>query len=1193
MSSSPSKPQPGLSGLDSIASKSSLQPWMSQLPGPSQPSLPSQPSKSATGEGGVDWDLFATVLSRTARDHERRKRLTPRKGGSQSVNSTPVQHIGSQASAQPPRDEEDDDIPSADDSQFATYTRTESELGSDQSHPGSKGDEFEEHDTVGHELPEIDDSQFETIRPRAEEGDEEGLPSPTDPQFEETGRRHYEQEDDEDELPHPADSQFEEAERREDPGSQVEAAEFPDAADSQFEQTMRPQLPGKASQSQQTSEDEEKLNAAESQFEAAPEEDPDSLPEVADSQFERTQHPRRGTEDSAEMAAAEAVLGALSADEGEDEGDTTVQVQIERIEEEERDEEIEDDVEPEQPAQAAAKPDASPTPGPSAPAAPALSQIISPCVRRNRDDPTAFAPPDEADLTEAERRGEVPDVPEPRGILHGPRQRRPTITRSHKEVDVVVNEQEMEIDFDPPSDDFHQPEPRDSELSLDADEEPRDDERHDNEPVLDVDGDPFVDDASHEEFIRDTFSTSPQIPLRPQDPYLVDEDGLPLRPDSDYIVPPNWAPPKSRIHGKKAGQTFKYSRLNGRRAFFSEVESLLLWRTIQKVPMSVDNPVDVAAYFYGEFGLRSKALAWYNKQHMRSRLVTMCETRMNRGLLIEGRARMFLPPRYVVRQNYEDDKAAFWAAEQEQLAFKEEEEWGDEREEEVDELVDEIKEEEEDEPPPKRRHLQRTPECHPILERRMPVNRAYVEIPVRRLRQQNAERARSISVRLRDPGNDDAPRNAPSQSPNAAGRRRDATSRSRRDTDAESDSDAMLRYHRRRATDFAHVPPFYVPQPPTSPPSSPEPSTPEPLRRRQSAPGRMRKARPRPSQRTVFDEIMEEGEEEDEEDELLDQRAEEQPEEVEEDELMEEGDELPEEVDELQDSDEELPPDLESEEEFRAPPPKAASTRPLGSPEPGSSPARKGESAANRRSSSAPEPDSHNNAPQATSPLSEQSRTRSPSLRCLTRSTQVTYKRRHYTYIQAEGAAVQDEDGAEEEVDDDEKGADAEDDGDEDEEDDQGQGRPRMSSQAAASVWSGRTRRRGPKSAASMAPEAQKGASTRQTRQTSRTLGLTSGPSRPSAKNAPASLQTRKGKGKGKVNAKQRAAASDEDDDVDMQDGDEAQDGEEAQAGEEAQDEEEAQAGDEKEQETVGETLAASRAVRREVIRQKVLRDEM
>jgi hypothetical protein len=358
---------------------------------------------------------------------------------------------------------------------------------------------------------------------------------------------------------------------------------------------------------------------------------------------------------------------------------------------------------------------------------------------------------------------------------------------------------------------------------------------------------------------------------------MYDELGRPLEPNEDYIVPATWDPPKSRIHGKKAGKVYQYSRLDGRKVRFTGPESLLLWRAVQQAPMSVENPVDAAAYLYGEFGVRNHTLALYNKQHMRSRLVTMCETRVNRGLPIEGRARMFLPLKHPLRREYEEDKVAWRAEEAARLVrVKREEEELSDGYDEYDEFddgmgqldaqseVDRRSDEEEDDydepapPPPKRRRRERSE------PQRMPVNRAYVEIPVRR--------------RTRQP------------------------SEPRSDIERDSDSDDAPRYHRRRHADFAHVPAFDVPSPPAEVSSSPEP---EPERRRQSAPGRMRGARAGPSWRTANDEV---------EDPIVDF-----PDIQEEDEPAAEPE--PEPVDEIgeYDADVQLPPDLESEEEARSP----------------------------------------------------------------------------------------------------------------------------------------------------------------------------------------------------------------------------------------------------------------------------------
>ncbi|GMK59889.1 hypothetical protein CspeluHIS016_0901060 [Cutaneotrichosporon spelunceum] len=1153
---------------------------------PSEPLQPSQtsPFKTQDPSDGIDWDLFATVLSRTARDHERRKRLTPTKAS----QPTPTRANQVLLAPQPSEGEGGDDLPRSDDSQFSTYTRTESESGS------SDGEEGADED----DLPDSDDSQFETVRQQAVD---DGWPSPTDSQFEETRGEH--EDEDEDGLPDVTDSQFEETDRREELNSHAEVEEYPDAADSQFEQTVRVPLPG-VNPGQQTVGGDELDDAGSQAEESSMEEDEDSLPDPRDSQFERTQDPRRGSGDSAEMAATEAALGSFSEAEGE--GVMTakyveVDGRVEEVEEDERVEGAEEDERVEE-----VEEDAEMQPAPTQPAAsikpiPALSQVISSRVRRKRDDPTEFAPPDQEDLTEAERRAEVSDLPEPSGALHGPRQKRPTIITSQKinatasqkmvnhktshkvNVDVIeqagppepanggldadedleiLHEQANEMDtaFDPPHDDFYRPEPDLYEPPLDSDGDPHDDRRREV--------DPFIDEVVVDEPFRDDLAASPEPRFRPHDPYLVDDDGQPLGPKSEYVVPADWVPPTSRIHGKMDGKTYQYSRLDGRRVRFTEAESLLLWRTIQQVPMSVANPVDVAAYFYGEFGVYSKALAPYNKQHMRSRLVTMCETRVNRGLLIEGRARMFLPPRHTARQEYEEDKKDFRDAEKERLAVKEEEEWGD-RLEEVDESDRER--DEDDEPPRKRSRVERARKQR-IPERPMPVNRAYVEIPVRRLRQLNT--ARFLS---RDGGDDVRP------------------SPSLPDSDVDSDPGAVPRFYRRSAADFAHLPPFHVPEPPTSPVASqpiPQPtspltslppsrpvsppasssSSPEPPRhqstRRQSAPARMRGIRPPPSHRAVFDEIVEQSEDESE-DEIMDERAER------EDEIMDERAEQPEADDGLLDSDEELPTDLESEEgNRRSLSPHVASTSPLTALG-HSSPWARRASRANPRSSPA-EP---MYVRLATSQLSTPSRIRSPPARRVT-LLQVTYKqrqRRRYSYRQPERGVAGDEgrDEGDDEGDEPDDGGGDDDEGDgpdDDVEDERGveesedgnRHSDRKPSQQATSVWSGRMRRREPftvkrEQAAPPSTGPEQRASTSQTRQSSQ-LPRPASPSQATTENEPARWP---------LKGKQRAAATDADNNEDPHDG-EAQDGE-----------------------GMGETLVAAQAVRREIIRQKVLRGEM
>ncbi|CAK9785507.1 hypothetical protein CC85DRAFT_292777 [Cutaneotrichosporon oleaginosum] len=1065
-------PRPKPSGLRAQQPRQAKHRALESVPPPSQPlnalveaqplslSQPSQLSpesqEGANGSGSVDWDLFATVLSKTARDHERRKRLTPRKSQPNS-QTTPVRRPHTQDST-PQQQWEDDDLPSANDTQFAPYRESED-------FPSPSGSQF------GDALPAVDDSQFdETARPRRRaiplpetidedklEG-EDGLPEVDDSQFQETTRPHprrtpHSTENEEDQLPsrasvqvkeeegtprpkderfsvaefesyqedNPADFEEDDPDLRPERGLSDEADDIkeeddlPSPNDSQFEETTRIR-PERSVEDDEDDEDE-LSSPSDSQSKVVSREEElqdeeDSFPDPTDSQFEQTfareqpddellfdeaeslneqaEQPRQRQKtsgESAEIAATEAVLSTEAGEGDQQEEGETVMVQtpveqapdeqaqaavertrVERVEivaeqltervevvAEQLPERIEVDQampleRPESPVEGVVD---DPQPGSpeagavlTAPAAPQpippVPQLVSARVRRDRDDPTEFLPPDEEDLTEAERRGEVRQTPQPRGVLRGPRRPRrsrqtdvqslethvtqpePVVSEEHPLMEIDAYDVELqdarrdalEPDFDPPPDSFHRP-PR--HATRDAQHGARRDNERLNNSVPDED-------------INNPATAPLQVPSQrvPEDLYLVDERGRPLRPNEAYVVPPDWAPPRSVIHGQKNGHVYRYSRLNGRHMRWTVPESLLLWRTIQQVPMSVENPIDVVVYFYGEFGVRNQSLAWYNKQHMRSRLVTMCETRVNRKLPIELRARMFLPRSDPRRMEYEKDKVAYQAAEAERLAIKAEEssdeemmsdggrtddrdedDLGDENEfrGEADFRVEEdfrIEEEDEldDSPPPpqpKRRRVERDPHEREHMERverermpidraererdrervRKPVNRAYVEIPVRRRRQTVSSPAARDEDRSR------------------GSRRDDGTSRR-----AQRPEKNVLHFYRRKHADFAHLPPFDVPSPPQSatpseqelePESEPEPP------RRQSAPGRMRRARPRSSRRTAFDDLMEESDE-----------GEAQPE-------VEQAAERPESEDEIRGFSE--LPDLESEED-EAPPPR-------------------------------------------------------------------------------------------------------------------------------------------------------------------------------------------------------------------------------------------------------------------------------
>jgi hypothetical protein len=138
------------------------------------------------------------------------------------------------------------------------------------------------------------------------------------------------------------------------------------------------------------------------------------------------------------------------------------------------------------------------------------------------------------------------------------------------------------------------------------------------------------------------------------DLYTLDEDGGPLATDETYRIPPDHVPRQSRLHGQVAGQSSAYSRLSGKKRW-TEDQALLLYRTLQKVPLDVAYPLRVVWYLHGEHGAISQRLEDFNPQHMKDKIVTILRTRTNNRLSVEGRARMYLPKEDVRRQAYDQE----------------------------------------------------------------------------------------------------------------------------------------------------------------------------------------------------------------------------------------------------------------------------------------------------------------------------------------------------------------------------------------------------------------------------------------------------------------------------------------------------------------------------------------------------------
>jgi len=141
-----------------------------------------------------------------------------------------------------------------------------------------------------------------------------------------------------------------------------------------------------------------------------------------------------------------------------------------------------------------------------------------------------------------------------------------------------------------------------------------------------------------------------QAPIRtptrspePVDFFLFDEDGSPLEPDPAYRIPPYHRPLPSMLHGRKDNQTSQYTRMSGKRKWTMD-EQVLLYRTIQKVPLDEPSPLQVVWYLHGEYGKLSNDLEDFNVQHMKDKMKTVVQVRYNNHRLIEGRARFWLPP---------------------------------------------------------------------------------------------------------------------------------------------------------------------------------------------------------------------------------------------------------------------------------------------------------------------------------------------------------------------------------------------------------------------------------------------------------------------------------------------------------------------------------------------------------------------
>ncbi|WRT65769.1 uncharacterized protein IL334_002718 [Kwoniella shivajii] len=158
------------------------------------------------------------------------------------------------------------------------------------------------------------------------------------------------------------------------------------------------------------------------------------------------------------------------------------------------------------------------------------------------------------------------------------------------------------------------------------------------EPIQDILGLHDFVERLHETYRR---QRDVNIPFHndEDDPFLHDADGSPLESDELFVAPLDEKPTRqSKLHGRIASSSSKYCRLTGNRRWTKE-EELLLYRTVQKVPLDEEYPLRVVWALYGEYGREGDALKWYNPQHMKDKLRTTVKRRQNEGREVEGRVR--------------------------------------------------------------------------------------------------------------------------------------------------------------------------------------------------------------------------------------------------------------------------------------------------------------------------------------------------------------------------------------------------------------------------------------------------------------------------------------------------------------------------------------------------------------------------
>jgi hypothetical protein len=151
------------------------------------------------------------------------------------------------------------------------------------------------------------------------------------------------------------------------------------------------------------------------------------------------------------------------------------------------------------------------------------------------------------------------------------------------------------------------------------------------------------DDVEQDIEAHDSRTIISRGPMSSSDDFLHDKDGSPLEPDPTYTIPAGHVPLPSLLHGRIDGQVSSYSRMTGGRRWTYK-QQLLLYRTIQKVPLDQPYPCRVVWYLHGEYGVLSHRLEDYNPQHMKDKMKTIVQVRYNNESPVEGRARFWLPP---------------------------------------------------------------------------------------------------------------------------------------------------------------------------------------------------------------------------------------------------------------------------------------------------------------------------------------------------------------------------------------------------------------------------------------------------------------------------------------------------------------------------------------------------------------------